>query len=125
MSGEIEQDCLKCGSPATVIHGQTSDAYFCHDCHIEVIRYKFRSALSKTKLFPKCFKVGEQIARVLVLIEWDSRARILLNCIKETRNQSISQKCIKMDPLVSIFIFFRYILILRYMLFTRIEVDLK
>lgn len=101
MSDFNSQSCVKCGKPSVFIPIQTTSLALCNDCYAESIRFKFRTTLAKTRLFPKGFNPTQTTPKVLVLFEWDSRARVMLQLINETNNQSDSKKRFTSYPTVS------------------------
>lgn len=95
-----EDSCIKCRVTSPLIYLPAAAAYFCHDCYSESIKVKFRSVLSKTKLIPKGHNPNHVPVPTLILFEWDTRAKVLLQLVNEVNNETNTKKRYRIDPKV-------------------------
>lgn len=94
------ENCVKCGEPAVHAHHNDISASFCRSCYTDNIVYKFRTALSATKLFNRNWNRNETPERVLILFEKDARAEVLLQLIHATANHRTQKRQMTFDQLV-------------------------
>ncbi|KAI6225442.1 hypothetical protein M3Y99_01337100 [Aphelenchoides fujianensis] len=96
-NGAAPRPCVKCGSPAFINHAQTSTVFYCDACYAEGIGVKFRSALTRTKLFRNGRNPEQKEVDVLVVVEWDARAQVLASFLHEVINKTNSKKHFKIN----------------------------
>lgn len=89
--------CIKCGAPASQVVSQSA-IVLCNGCYTYAIRVKFQSALNKSKLFRS--GPNQLTVRVLVIFEWDARAKCLLQLLDNVINIAMGKRHFNIDPLV-------------------------
>ncbi|CAD5229415.1 unnamed protein product [Bursaphelenchus okinawaensis] len=74
--------CIKCKKPGEYCSLETTKVLFCGDCYLESIKQKFRSAVSKSKLFKR-----QGTTNILVVGFNDVRTSALLKLIDESYDE--------------------------------------
>ncbi|KAI6205047.1 hypothetical protein M3Y94_00748000 [Aphelenchoides besseyi] len=96
----VNRPCVKCGSPGTISHSQTATVFYCSSCYGEGIRLNFRSVLSRTKIFRNGRNPEQKPIQVLIVVEWDARAKVLTQLIHEVTTEANPKKHFKINPTV-------------------------
>ncbi|KAI6209751.1 Thiouridylase, cytoplasmic, subunit 2 family-containing protein [Aphelenchoides besseyi] len=98
----VNRPCVKCGLPGTISHSQTATVFYCSSCYGEGIRLNFRSVLSRTKIFRNGRNPDQKPIEVLIVVEWDARAKVLSQLIHEVTTETNPKKHFKINPTVYI-----------------------
>ncbi|KAI6192013.1 hypothetical protein M3Y97_00290000 [Aphelenchoides bicaudatus] len=93
----MDRLCVKCGGPGAIYRENLSSDFFCSECYLESIKAKFRSALTKTRLFTDSWNPNKKPVRILVLAEKDSRLDAMLKLIDLIANEKEEKRKFRLD----------------------------
>lgn len=94
---KMDRLCVKCGGPGAIYRDNLSSDFFCSECYLESIKAKFRSALTKTRLFTDSWNPNKKPVRILVLAEKDSRLDAMLKLIDLIANEKEEKRKFRLD----------------------------